>query len=148
MNLPLQAGQLTVHRKSLSTLHGGCLKKSFIQRRNLCEKLAYGNLRCCLSTPTFNVEILPNALAALPELFAGLDDVLPALDVQLEETWSGEEGPATEVLITANIEQALVDSRPIFLVDPKPDAHQVGQPLGHRASGRDGCPKGRVKATG
>ena len=75
-----------------------------------------------LTTPTFNVEILPNALAALPELFAGLDDVLPALDIQLEETWSGETGPATEVLITANIEQALLDSRPTFLVNPQPDS--------------------------
>jgi len=82
-----------------------------------------------LSTPTFNVEILPNALAALPELFAGLDDVLPALDVQLEETWSGEKGPATEVLITANIEQALLDSRPIFLVDPKPDPTKLASLL-------------------
>ena len=55
----------------------------------------------------------------MPELFAGLDDVLPALDVQLEETWSGEEGPATEVLITANIEQALSGLAAHFLGRPQ-----------------------------
>ncbi|MCH1576016.1 MAG: hypothetical protein L7S67_07050 [Flavobacteriales bacterium] len=78
-----------------------------------------------LTTPTFNIEVLPNALAALPELFAGLDDLLPALDIQLEETWSGDLGPATEILITANIDQAIVDSRAIFLVNPKPNADKL-----------------------
>lgn len=82
-----------------------------------------------LTTPTFNIEILPNALAALPELFAGLDDLLPALDLQLEETWSGDDGPATEILITANIDQAVMDSRPIFLVNPKPDASKLASLL-------------------
>ena len=82
-----------------------------------------------LTTPTFNIEVLPNALAALPELFIGLDDLLPALDLQLEETWSGEFGPATEVLITANIDQAIVDSRAIFLVNPKPDAAKLASLL-------------------
>lgn len=82
-----------------------------------------------LSTPTFNIEILPNALAALPELFTGLDSVLPALDVQLEEVWSGEEGPATEVMITANVEQAILDSRPIFLVEPEPDPTRLASLL-------------------
>jgi hypothetical protein len=82
-----------------------------------------------LTTPTFNIEILPNALAALPELFAGLDDLLPALDIQLEEVWSGEDGPATEVLITANVAQALADSRPIFLVDPNPNAASLANLL-------------------
>ena len=46
-----------------------------------------------LTSPTFNIEILPNALAALPELFAGLDDILPALDLQLEETWPRRSRP-------------------------------------------------------
>jgi hypothetical protein len=82
-----------------------------------------------LSTPTFNIEILPNALAALPKLFTGLDDILPALDVQLEEAWSGEDGPATEVLITANVEQAILDSRPIFLVNPEPDPNRLASLL-------------------
>ena len=82
-----------------------------------------------LTTPTFNIEILPNALAALPELFAGLDDLLSALDIQLEEVWSGEDGPATEVLITANVAQALADSRPIFLVDPNPNAASLANLL-------------------
>jgi hypothetical protein len=78
-----------------------------------------------LTTPTFNIEVLPNALAALPELFAGLDDLLPALDIQLEEIWSGDLGPATEVLITANIDQAFLDSRAIFLVNPKVDSDKL-----------------------
>lgn len=82
-----------------------------------------------LTTPTFNIEILPNALAALPGLFTGLDEVLPALDVQLEETWSGEDGPATEVIITANINQAILDCRPVFLVDPEPDLQQLANLL-------------------
>ena len=82
-----------------------------------------------LTTPTFNIEILPNALAALPELFSGLDDILPALDLQLEETWSGEAGPPTEVLITANIEQAILDSRAIFLVNPKPNSTSLANLL-------------------
>lgn len=75
-----------------------------------------------LTSPTFRIEILPNALAALPELFEGLDSVLPALDVQLEEVWSGLEGAPTEILVTANVEQAILDSRSVFLVNPKPDA--------------------------
>tara|TARA_X000000950_G_scaffold264169_1_gene337150 strand:- start:328 stop:774 length:447 start_codon:yes stop_codon:yes gene_type:complete len=74
-----------------------------------------------LTSPTFRIEILPNALAALPELFEGLDSVLPALHVQLEEVWSGLEGAPTEILITANVEQAILDSRSVFLVHPKPD---------------------------
>lgn len=82
-----------------------------------------------LTTPTFNIEILPNALAALPDLFVGLDEVLPALDVQLEETWSGNDGPATEVMITANIQQAILDSRPVFLVDPEPDLQELANLL-------------------
>jgi len=82
-----------------------------------------------LTTPTFNIEILPNALAALPDLFIGLDEVLPALDIQLEEVWSGDDGHATEVLITANIQQAILDSRPIFLVDPEPDAVELARLL-------------------
>lgn len=82
-----------------------------------------------LTTPTFNIEILPNALAALPDLFVGLDEVLPALDVQLEETWSGNDGPATEVMITANIQQAILDSRPVFLVDPEPDLQKLANLL-------------------
>lgn len=82
-----------------------------------------------LTSPTFNIEILPNALAALPELFAGLDDILPALDLQLEETWPGEVGPATEVLITANIGQAILDSRSIFLVNPEPDSAELASLL-------------------
>ena len=82
-----------------------------------------------LTTPTFSIEILPNALAALPELFTGLDEILPALDVQLEETWSGNDGPATEVMITANIQQALLDSRPVFLVDPEPDLQELANLL-------------------
>lgn len=82
-----------------------------------------------LTTPTFNIEILPNALAALPELFTGLDSILPALDIQLEEAWSGESGAATEVLITANVEQALLDSRAVFLVNPNPDAAQLANLL-------------------
>ena len=82
-----------------------------------------------LTTPTFNIEILPNALAALPELFIGLDDILPALDIQLEEVWSGDDGHPTEVLITANIKQAILDSRPVFLVDPEPDANELAKLL-------------------
>lgn len=82
-----------------------------------------------LTTPTFNIEILPNALAALPELFIGLDDILPALDIQLEEVWSGDDGHATEVLITASIQQAILDSRPIFLVDPSPDPSELAKLL-------------------
>lgn len=82
-----------------------------------------------LTTPTFNIEILPNALEALPDLFSGLDDLLPALDIQLEEVWSGEDGPATEVLITANVQQAILDSRAIFLVDPEPDAQALSNLL-------------------
>ena len=82
-----------------------------------------------LTTPTFNIEILPNALAALPELFIGLDEVLPALDIQLEEVWSGTDGHATEVLITASIKQAIHDSRPVFLVDPEPDATELAKLL-------------------
>lgn len=82
-----------------------------------------------LTTPTFNIEILPNALAALPELFIGLDEVLPALDIQLEEVWSGDDGHATEVLITANIKQAILDSRPVFLVDPSPDSAELAKLL-------------------
>lgn len=74
-----------------------------------------------LTSPTFRIEIVPNALAARPDLFEGLDSVLPALDVQLEESWSGLQGPPTEVLVTANVEQAISDSRAIFLVSPNPD---------------------------
>lgn len=74
-----------------------------------------------LTSPTFRIEIVPNALVARPDLFEGLDSVLPALDVQLEESWSGLEGAPTEVLVTANVEQAIHDSRAIFLVCPKPD---------------------------
>lgn len=73
-----------------------------------------------LTSPTFRIDILPNALVALPSLFEGLDSVLPALDVQLEDVWSGLEGAPTEMLITANIEQAIMDSRAVFLVDPAP----------------------------
>lgn len=75
-----------------------------------------------LTSPTFRIEILPNALAALPELFEGLDSVLPALDVQLEEVWSGLQGAPTEILITANVEQAILDTRSVFLVHPEPDS--------------------------
>ena len=82
-----------------------------------------------LTTPTFNIEILPNALAALPELFVGLDEILPALDIQLEEVWTGENSHATEVLITANIQQAILDSRPVFLVDPEPDSTELAKLL-------------------
>jgi len=74
-----------------------------------------------LTSPTFRIEIVPNALAARPDLFEGLDSVLPALDVQLEESWSGLQGAPTEVLVTANVEQAISDSRAIFLVAPNPD---------------------------
>ena len=74
-----------------------------------------------LTSPTFRIEIVPNALAARPDLFEGLDSVLPALDVQLEESWPGLEGAPTEVLVTSNVEQAIHDSRAIFLVGPKPD---------------------------
>ena len=69
-----------------------------------------------LTSPTFRIEIVPNALAARPDLFEGLDSVLPALDVQLEESWPGLEGAPTEVLVTSNVEQAIHDSRAIFLV--------------------------------
>ena len=75
-----------------------------------------------LTSPTFRIEIVPNALAARPDLFEGLDSVLPALDVQLEESWSGLHGAPTEVLVTANVEQAILDSRAIFLVAPNPDS--------------------------
>ena len=74
-----------------------------------------------LTSPTFRIEIVPNALVARPDLFEGLDSVLPALDVQLEETWSGLQGAPTEVLVTANVEQAISDSRAIFLVSPNPN---------------------------
>lgn len=74
-----------------------------------------------LTSPTFRIHILPNALAVRPDLFEGLDSVLPALDVQLEESWSGLEGAPTEILITANMEQAICDSRAVFLVAPSPD---------------------------
>ena len=82
-----------------------------------------------LTTPTFNIEILPNALAALPQLFVGLDEILPALDIQLEEVWSGEDGHSTEVLITASIKQAILDSRPVFLVNPNPDPAELAKLL-------------------
>ena len=82
-----------------------------------------------LTSPTFRIEILPNALAALPELFEGLDSVLPALDVQLEEVWSGLEGAPTEILVTANVEQAIFDSRSVFLVHPKPDPNLLSSLL-------------------
>lgn len=75
-----------------------------------------------LSSPTFRVEILPNALAALPELFSGVDSVLPALDLQLEEILSPQKARPTEMLITSNVEQAILDTRPIFLVHPNPDS--------------------------
>ena len=74
-----------------------------------------------LTSPTFRIEIVPNALIARPDLFEGLDSVLSALDVQLEESWPGLQGAPTEVLITANLEQAILDSRAIFLVSPHPD---------------------------
>lgn len=74
-----------------------------------------------LTSPTFRIHILPNALAVRPDLFEGLDSVLPALDVQLEESWSGLEGAPTEILITANIDQAICDTRAIFLVAPNPN---------------------------
>ena len=80
-----------------------------------------------LSSPTFRIEILPNALAAIPTLFTGLDSVLPALDVQLEETLSSLQGKPTEVLITSNIGQATLDSRPIFLVHPEPDSKLLSE---------------------
>ncbi len=74
-----------------------------------------------LTSPTFRIEILPNALVARPDLFEGLDSVLPALDVQLEESWPGLHGAPTEVLVTANVEQAILDPRAIFLVSPNPE---------------------------
>ena len=80
-----------------------------------------------LSSPTFRIEILPNALAAIPTLFNGLDSVLPALDVQLEETLSSLKGKPTEVLITSNVEQAILDSRPIFLVHPAPNSKLLSE---------------------
>ena len=41
----------------------------------------------------------------------------------------GEVGPATEVLITANIGQAILDSRSIFLVNPEPDSAELASLL-------------------
>lgn len=82
-----------------------------------------------LTSPTFRIEILPNALAALPELFEGLDSVLPALDVQLEEVWSGLQGAPTEILVTANVEQAILDTRSVFLVHPEPDSKLLSELL-------------------
>ena len=95
---------------------------------NLRRNLAYVIIMV-LTSPVFRVEILPNALNALPDLFEGLDSILPALDIQLEETLSSLKAQPTEVLVTANLEQAILDSRPVFLVHPNPNSRKLADLL-------------------
>jgi hypothetical protein len=80
-----------------------------------------------LSSPTFSVELLPNAIAYRPELFTGLDAILPRLDCLLEDVWSGDKGAATEVLITANLGQAEADARSVFYVGPITDTESLAR---------------------
>lgn len=106
----------------MSTLDGESNARLFLDDVKPFREPSVTGTIMVLTSPTFRIEILPNALAALPELFEGLDSVLPALDVQLEEVWSGLQGAPTEILITANVEQAILDTRSVFLVHPEPDS--------------------------
>jgi hypothetical protein len=80
-----------------------------------------------LSSPTFSVELLPNAIAFRPELFSGLDAILPRIDCLLEDVWSGDNGAATEILVTANLGQAAADSRAVFYVGPITDTEKLAK---------------------
>lgn len=80
-----------------------------------------------LSSPTFSVELLPNAIAYRPELFSGLDAILPRIDCLLEDVWAGDKGSSTEILVTANLGQAAADSRATFYVGPITDTEQLAK---------------------